>query len=180
MLWAPNYCEPSRPEGQDVEAPGSAVAGPATAPRPSPRFLRPSQLDLAGLGSQGLRLQGVGGRALGSAKWGVTWVCPGCASGILQFQRSGEGVVVYTEPCYSPVLSRGPSGPSPVAGLEAVPPQMYGTCPRRPRVLGRVVQGNPVPAGQEASDSPAAALGNPERALCSLSSQCPSYIVFCS
>lgn len=136
MLWAPNYCEPSRPEGQDVEAPGSAVAGPATAPRPSPRFLRPSQLDSAGLGSPGLRLQGAGGRALESAKWGVTWVCPGCASGTLQFQRSGEDVVVYTEPCYSPVLSRGPSGPSPVAGLEAVPPQMYGTRPRRPRVLG--------------------------------------------
>lgn len=34
MLWAPNYCEPSRPEGQDVEAPGSAVAGPATVPAP--------------------------------------------------------------------------------------------------------------------------------------------------
>lgn len=102
-----------------MEAPGSAVAGPATAPRPSPRFLRPSQLVSAGLGSLGLRLQGAGGCALGSAKWGVTWVCPGCAGGILQLQRSGEGVVVYTEPCHSPVLSRGPSEPGPVAGLEA-------------------------------------------------------------
>lgn len=112
------------------------------------------------MGSPGLRLQGAGRRALGSAKWGVTWVCPGCASGILWFQRSGEGVVVYRQPCDSLVLTRGRSGPGPVAGLEAVPPQMYGTCPGRLWVLGGR-SGQAGPSGSGGLGRPSSRAGKP-------------------
>lgn len=87
-------------EGQRVEALGSALPDPATAP--SARVLGPWGPDSAGEGSQGP--QDAGGLGAGAGECQVR-VSPGCVQcvhvGIQQFQRSGEGVVVHTQPCHS-------------------------------------------------------------------------------
>lgn len=151
----PSKQEPSRSRAQPAQA-------RSPCPAPSWRFLwrtarRPSQ------GGVGVVLGAAGVRPL---------VCPVCARWDLQFQRSGEGMEVT--PSSSP-SQKGPAG-------EAAPPGGQAAAPGRPapiRASGQAGRPGRSPALREASAAEQPATEHRASAL-TLSSQCPSYIVFCS
>lgn len=172
---APERAPPPAPANRSPRAQGSAFPGPVTESR---ALLETSLADeAAGWGHPDLRLGWavVLGASSGSASLG----CVRCAHvGTLQFQRSGEGMAVT--PSSSPEAGGGQRGASAASG---------GSLPHpgRPRFGPIRASGR---AGRPGEPKPCASggLGPAERprwettepALCSLSSQCPSYIVFCS
>lgn len=192
-VWAPGSrgrCPRRRPqatgspraEGSGVEARVPAFPGPASVPCALPEASGPSRIGWAGEWSPGPALPGGCGQALGSVKCAFTWMCPVSARGTPSFKGQ---VRVWWSTINRVTPSSSPAGPGPAAGSEATPPRC--ACGERRRLRPRAACGSrgrgrrgAGPSASGGPGRPSAALGNPERALCSLSSQCPSYIVFCS
>lgn len=131
------------PGTDGLQALGSALPDPATAPRALPKSSRTLGPDSAGEGSPGPQVPGGWGTGAGECQVRVSLGCVQCVHvGIPPFQRSGEGVVVYTQPCHS-LSSEAAVG----LGLRPEPRQRLLGCARR-APGGRGVGGRLGGAGQ--------------------------------
>lgn len=157
------------PTAHGKETLGSALPDPVTAPRVLPR-IGPCGPDSAGEGSPGPQIAGGWRAAAGERE---VRVCARVTPTVAKVRRAGGGVHSACLPLFSPE-----AGVSPGRQPAEAAPRAWARRAAGGRGLGP-------PRGARAGvagglGGPAAALGNTEQALCFLSSQCPSYIVFCS